>query len=71
MDLNKYLPELEQLEEKGAVILLKWDGERDSDKRTIVILKPGTEYQFHQDTDDLAKALEEGISDFYKHFPEN
>lgn len=69
MDLNKFLPELSRLETDGATVLLKWDGERESLKRTLVIEKPGTDYLFRRETDDLEKAIMEGISDYDEHFP--
>ena len=68
MDLNRYLPELERLETDGAIILLKWDGERKHQKKTVVISKPGTEYLFRRDTDDLEESIKEGVADYDKQF---
>lgn len=64
MNLNELLPELERLEKDGAVVLLKWDGERTQKKKSVVILKPGTDYQFRMDTDDLVAAIRRGIADY-------
>lgn len=64
MSLDELLPELERLEKDGAVVLLKWDGERTHKKKSVVILNPGTDYQFRTDTDDLAAAIRKGIADY-------
>lgn len=52
---------IESLEAHGFVIILKWDGERDKQKRTVVITFPGTDHIFHRDTDDIDETLNEAI----------
>ena len=68
MSLDSLLPELSRLEDDGACVLLKWDGERETLKRTLLIQKPGTDYMFRRDTDDLEKAIEDGIADYDDYF---
>lgn len=68
MDLNAMLPSLDRLEEAGAVILLKWDGLRKENRKTIVISKPGTDYQFRLDTDDLEMAIGKAVADYDEKF---
>ncbi|MGZ3159614.1 MAG: hypothetical protein ACXU7H_11050 [Burkholderiaceae bacterium] len=68
MNLNEFLPSLNRLENDGAVIILKWDGARASDKKTVVISKPATDYIFRIDTDDLETAIKQGIEDYDKRF---
>ena len=64
MNLNEFLPDLERLENDGAVILLKWDGKRELKKKSVVILKPETDYQFRIDTDDLTDGIRKGLDDY-------
>lgn len=48
------------LEDKGYVVLLKWDGERDPSKKTVVITKPGEDDYYRKDGNDLIELFEEG-----------
>jgi len=59
--MNELLREVEKLEEDGYIVMLKWDGERSSDKRTVVITKPGEDFCMRRDTDDIWKTLEDFI----------
>ena len=68
MDLNQYLSVLEILEKDGAVVILKWDGERSRNKKTIVVSKPGTDYHFRADTDELESAIESAVLDYHNSF---
>jgi hypothetical protein len=71
MDLNALLPSLDRLEEAGAVILLKWDGGRKENRKTIVISKPGTDYLCRLDTDDLEVAIRKAVADYDETFGKN
>jgi hypothetical protein len=53
---------IEDLETKGFVIVLKWDGERMAKRRTVVINKPGQDDFFRKDCDDIIKGLIEGLT---------
>ena len=64
MSLDILIADVEELEEDGAIILLKWDGERDSHKRPVIVQKPGSDYSFRRDTDDLAETLKAAIADY-------
>lgn len=50
------------------MVFIKWDGERDSNRKTVLIEKPGTEYLFRKDTDDIEAVLAEGIADYDAYF---
>ena len=56
--IDKFIPLIEEISAEGAVVVVKWDGERASKRCTVVITRPGSDYFWHHDTDDLATALE-------------
>ena len=62
MGLDEFVEEIEALESQGFIVLLKWDGERTSARRTVVIAKPGVEGCYHCDSDDLGKMIQEGVA---------
>ena len=64
MDINKYILELDRLQEDGALIFIKWDGERNSNRKTVLIEKPGIDYLFRRDTDNLTETIKDGIADY-------
>lgn len=68
MGLDNLVADIEALEEDGAIVLLKWDGERDFKKRTVVVQKPGSDYSFRRDSDDLVEALQAAIDDYRSTF---
>jgi len=65
--LDHLLSEIEKLENDGAVVLLKWDGERESLTKTVWIGKHESDFSFRKDTDDLEEALNEGIKQYELH----
>lgn len=68
MSLDKLIADIEALEADGAIVLLKWDGERKSNKRTIVVFRPGSDYTFRRDSDDIAESLQLAVSDYRRTF---
>ena len=67
MTMDDLTKEIERLERGGAIVLLKWDGEREASKRTVVILRNDSGYQFRRDTDHLEEALAAGVRDYDAH----
>ena len=65
--IDQWLEQIEQLREAGAVVVLKWDGERSADPYTVVITRTTTDFVFRRDTADLPKALRDGIAAFRAH----
>lgn len=52
------LARVQSLEDSGYVILVKWDGERERRKKTVLLSKPGVdELVFRGDGDDLEALL--------------
>ena len=64
MPLDPLTTDIEEIESDGAVVLVKWDGERSSLRRTVVITRADTDYVFRLDTDDVVTALREAISNY-------
>ncbi len=67
--LDKFIPLIEEITAEGAVVVVKWDGERAGKRCTVAITRPGSDYFWRQDTDDLAMALELAFSDYRTHYP--
>jgi len=65
--IDHLVPKIENLENDGAIVLLKWDGERDILKKTILISKHETDFSFRRDTDNFEEALKEGIKEYELH----
>ncbi|MEM9403820.1 MAG: hypothetical protein AAGA44_15215 [Pseudomonadota bacterium] len=68
MSLDHLVADIESLQADGAVVLLKWDGERVSDKRTVVVFRPGADYTFRRDSDDIAESLQLAVDDYRRTF---
>jgi len=62
--LDEFLPAIEEAQADGAVVLLKWDGERSAKKYTVVITKFEVDYVWRKDSDDMAKSLREALADY-------
>ena len=63
MSQSELLDEVQRLEDDGNVVFLKWDGERKSGKKTLVISKPGTEVFVRRDSDDIWESLESALTE--------
>jgi hypothetical protein len=59
--MNNLFGKIEELESKGFVFIIKWDGERSKDKRTVIVSKNGSDFFYRKDGDDLIKMVEECI----------
>ena len=73
MDMSENLvhliPQLEMLRAEGAVVVLKWDGERRIDPHTVVITRKDTDFVWRRDSSDIAKALAAGIAEYRVQHP--
>ncbi|WDE01485.1 hypothetical protein [Thalassomonas actiniarum] len=64
MELQKYIDELDRIQMEGAFVFIKWDGEREKNRKTVLIEKPDSNFLFRRDTDDLVTTLKEGIAEY-------
>ncbi len=71
MSLDSLTLEIEEVESDGAVVLVKWDGERESLRRTVVITRQNTDYIFRQDTEDIVGTLRDAIADYWGAHPKS
>jgi hypothetical protein len=65
--IDQWLEQIEQLRKAGAVVVLKWDGERSTDPYTVVISRANTDFVFRRDTTDLSGAVRDAIAAFRAH----
>jgi hypothetical protein len=70
MDNINILSICQSLENDGLVVLLKWDGERGINTKPIVVSKPGSDFSFRMDSDDLTHLVNMALSE-YKRFKSN
>ncbi|KZN39308.1 hypothetical protein N480_00335 [Pseudoalteromonas luteoviolacea S2607] len=68
MELENLLSKLEQIQDDGAFVFIKWDGERSQKKKTVLIEKPGADFFFRRDTDDLFSTIRDGINEYNAFF---
>jgi hypothetical protein len=62
--LDQFLSTIADVQADGAVVLLKWDGQRSSNRFTVVITKFEADYVWRQDSDDMAQSLQEALKDY-------
>ena len=62
--LDELVPLVEHLQSEGAIVLLKWDGERSENRCTVVVTRPTSGYMFRRDSDDISASLREALSDY-------
>ena len=62
--LDEYLAQIEQVSSEGAVVLLKWDGERTSKRCTVVVTRQDTDYVWRRDCEDIAATLNEALAEY-------
>lgn len=60
----KLLAEIDEARAAGAIVILKWDGERDRNVHTVLISQPDAEGTFRRDGDDLATAVRECLAEY-------
>ena len=66
---ENYLTRIEAVRETGAVVLLKWDGERESDGCTVVLTHHSIDYAYRRDSSDMDELIASALDDyeaFYK-----
>lgn len=64
MNIDALVPKIEEARERGATVLLKWDGERLVRTCTVVLSYAPADWLWRQDTDSPASSLAEGLGEF-------
>lgn len=62
--IDPLIPAVSQAQSEGAVVVLKWDGQRDADGCTVVISRSDTGYSYRQDGDDMVAVLAKALADY-------
>lgn len=62
--LDQFLSTIEEVQADGAVVLLKWDGQRTANRYTVVITKSEVDYTWRQDCDDMEQTLQAALIDY-------
>lgn len=62
--LDELLPLIENLQSQGAVVILKWDGERSQNRCAVLVTRPASGYAFRRDSDDISASLREAFIDY-------
>ena len=64
--LDRFLSTIDEVQADGAVVLLKWDGQRSVNRFTVVITKSEVDYVWRQDSDEMAHSLQTALTDYKK-----
>jgi len=59
--IDTLIPQIEQMQAEGAVVLLKWDGERTSNRCTVVVTRMDTDYVWRKDCEVIGETLREAL----------
>lgn len=62
--IDALIPLIEEASSEGAVVILKWDGERTHNRCTIVVARHDTDYVWRKDCVDVASTLAEAMSEY-------
>jgi hypothetical protein len=62
--IDELIPQIEQLQGHGAVVLLKWDGERANNRCTVVVTRADTDYTWRKDSADIASTLRDALAEY-------
>ena len=62
--LDELIPQIEQLQAEGAIVLLKWDGQRQVNRTTVVVTRQETDFVWCKDSDNLTLALQEALLEY-------
>jgi hypothetical protein len=62
--IDRYIEEIQKMRNDGAIVIIKWDGERTELRQTVIVNRPDTDYVWRKDCDNLASALHEAILDY-------
>lgn len=64
MSIDALLPRIEAARDRGAIVLVKWDGERTSRRCAIVISHSSSDFVWRLDTDQPEQALAAALAEF-------
>ena len=59
--IEKWFNDLDEARRNGALVVLKFDGERKTGVYTFLISQPETDFVFRFDTDNLEKTIPKAL----------
>ncbi len=59
--LDRFLSTIDDVQADGAFVP-KWDGQRSSNRCTVVMTKVEVDYVWRQDSDDIAQSLQDWLT---------
>ena len=62
--IDALIPQIEEARSEGALVILKWDGERTHNQCTVVVTRQDTDYVWRKDCVDIASTLAEAMSEY-------
>jgi hypothetical protein len=62
--IDALVPKIEEARSEGAIVLLKWDGERTHNSCTVVVTRQDTDYVWRRDCVDIAATLAEAMYEY-------
>lgn len=62
--IDPFITQVLAAQSEGATILIKWDGERQQGKCTVMVSRGDTDYVWRRDTDDISAALAEALAHY-------
>ena len=62
--IDALLSQVEEARSEGALVMLKWDGERTHNHCTVVVTRQDTNYVWRKDCADIESTLAEAMSEY-------
>ncbi|MEY4561357.1 MAG: hypothetical protein RLZZ618_634 [Pseudomonadota bacterium] len=62
--IDELIPLVEEVRAQGALVILKWDGERTHSVCTVVITRQDTDFVWRKDCNDVGATLAEALADY-------
>jgi hypothetical protein len=64
--IDALIPQIEKARSEGAIVILKWDGERTHNHCTVVVTRHDTDYVWRKDSIDIEGTLAEAMSEYQR-----
>jgi hypothetical protein len=62
--IDSLIPQIEEIQAQGAVVLLKWDGERAQERCTVVVTRKSSSYVWRKDCNDIVATLTAALAEY-------
>ena len=62
--IDALIPRIEEARSEGAIVTLKWDGERTHNPCTVVVTRQDSNYVWRKDGADIGATLAEAMNEY-------